>query len=224
MKTRLYVASVLAGLALLVIMIVVVLNYGRHDPSPPSLRDHPNPAIPGKVIYVDEDQCIRRVPASGGDAEELYCLSRNEYVSHLFYIDDQTIGFARPDSRGEILYEVNGGNFDWMYGEQAAKAKVFSFSTEFGGSGFWPDPSERDGLIAENMHSVIYLTQVAGPSTSTFGRKTAPVPWPAARPAKSKLRLSTNDPMPNQRRIITTLQETIHTHDPAPAVRSCRRW
>ena len=46
MKARLYVASVLAGLALLVIMVVVVLNYGRHDPSPPSLRDHPNPAIP----------------------------------------------------------------------------------------------------------------------------------------------------------------------------------
>lgn len=107
MKARLYVASVIGGLALLVIMIVVVLNYGRHDPSPPSLRNHPNPAIPGKVIYVDEDQCIRRVPASGGDAEELYCLSRNEYVSRLFYIDDQTIGFAWSDSRGEILYEVN---------------------------------------------------------------------------------------------------------------------
>jgi hypothetical protein len=68
---------------------------------------------------------------------------------------------------GEILYAVNGGNFDWMYGEQTLKAKIFSFSTEFGGSGFWPDPSERDGLIAENMHSLIYLSQVAGPSAST---------------------------------------------------------
>ncbi len=67
----------------------------------------------------------------------------------------------------EILYAVNGGNFDWMYGEQAAKGKIFSFSTEFGGSGFWPDPSERDGLIAENLHSVIVLAQVAGPSAST---------------------------------------------------------
>jgi hypothetical protein len=69
----------------------------------------------------------------------------------------------------EILYSVNGGNFDWMYGEQTTKAKVFSFSTEVGGSGFWPDPSERDGLIAENLHSIIYLTQVAGPAASVTG-------------------------------------------------------
>lgn len=107
MKARLYVASVIGGLALLVITVVVVLNYGRHDPSPPSLRDHPNPAIPGTVIYLDEDRCIRRVPASGGDAQELYCLSRNDYVSRIFYIDDQTIGIVRSDTRGEVLSVVD---------------------------------------------------------------------------------------------------------------------
>ncbi len=68
--------------------------------------------------------------------------------------------WAKPP---EILYEVNGGSIDWMYGEQTSKSKIYSFSTEIGGSGFWPDPSEKDGLIAENLHSILYLTQVAGP-------------------------------------------------------------
>jgi hypothetical protein len=66
----------------------------------------------------------------------------------------------------EILYSVNGGFFDWAYGEQTTKPKIFSFTTEVGGSDFWPDPSERDGLIAENLYSVIYLAQIAGPTAS----------------------------------------------------------
>lgn len=66
----------------------------------------------------------------------------------------------------ELLYLVNGGCNDWFYGEQTLKPKVFSFCTEFGGSGFWPNPSEREGLIAENMYSAIYLTQIAGPAIS----------------------------------------------------------
>lgn len=63
---------------------------------------------------------------------------------------------------GELLYMVNGGFFDWAYGEQTTKPKIFTFTTEIGGSNFWPDPSERDPLLAENMNSIIYLTQIAG--------------------------------------------------------------
>ena len=63
---------------------------------------------------------------------------------------------------GELLYLVNGGFFDWAYGEQTTKPKIFTFTTEIGGSNFWPDPSERDPLIAENMNSILYLTQIAG--------------------------------------------------------------
>jgi len=69
----------------------------------------------------------------------------------------------------EILYEVNGGFFDWTYGEQTTKPKIFSFCTEFGGSGFWPAQSEREGLLAENLYSALYLTQIAGPVVSTTG-------------------------------------------------------
>jgi carboxypeptidase T len=69
----------------------------------------------------------------------------------------------------ELLYEVNGGSIDWMYGEQVAKPKIFSFSTEISGTGFWPDPSEKDGLIAENLHSILYLTGAAGPYATVKG-------------------------------------------------------
>lgn len=64
----------------------------------------------------------------------------------------------------EILYNVNGGSFDWGYGETSQHTKIFGFTTEIGGSGFWPDPSERDPLIAENLASNLYLCQIAGPN------------------------------------------------------------
>jgi hypothetical protein len=66
----------------------------------------------------------------------------------------------------EILYQVHGGSIDWTYGEQTTKPKIFSYSTEIGGSGFWPDPSEKAGLLAENLQSIIILTQAAGPFPS----------------------------------------------------------
>lgn len=62
----------------------------------------------------------------------------------------------------EILYNVNGASFDWGYGRTDQHTKIYGFTTEIGGSGFWPEESERDGLIAENLHSNLYLCQVAG--------------------------------------------------------------
>jgi hypothetical protein len=61
-----------------------------------------------------------------------------------------------------ILYEVSGGAVDWGYGSVGEHPKIFAVSTEIGGSDFWPDPSEREGLIAENLYSNIYLCLVAG--------------------------------------------------------------
>ena len=62
----------------------------------------------------------------------------------------------------EILYNVNGASFDWGYGRTDLHPKIFGFTTEISGSGFWPSEGERDGLIAENLHSNLYLCQVAG--------------------------------------------------------------
>mgnify|MGYP003379564532 CR=1 FL=1 len=55
MKTRLYVAAVLGGLALLIAVALVVFAFGRHNPSPPSLQDNPRPEIPGQILYLDQD-------------------------------------------------------------------------------------------------------------------------------------------------------------------------
>jgi hypothetical protein len=63
---------------------------------------------------------------------------------------------------GEILYVVSGGSIDWMYGAQSEHPKIFSFSTEIGGSYFWPAQDERDDLLAENLHSILYTTEIAG--------------------------------------------------------------
>lgn len=63
---------------------------------------------------------------------------------------------------GEILYNVNGGAFDWGYGATANHEKIFGFTTEIGGSGFWPAEAERDPLIAQNLAANLFLCQVAG--------------------------------------------------------------
>ncbi len=60
------------------------------------------------------------------------------------------------------LYMVSGGSIDWGYGATTEHPLIFAVTTEIGGSGFWPDPSERDGLIAENLYSNIHLCLVAG--------------------------------------------------------------
>ncbi|MCA9757103.1 MAG: hypothetical protein KDA27_14965 [Candidatus Eisenbacteria bacterium] len=62
----------------------------------------------------------------------------------------------------EILYNVNGAAFDWGHGATNRHERIFSFTTEISGSGFWPLESERDGLIAENLSSNLYLCKVAG--------------------------------------------------------------
>ncbi len=63
---------------------------------------------------------------------------------------------------GASLYLVSGGAFDWGYGATGEHDKIFALTTEIAGSGFWPDPSERDGLIEENLYSDIYFCLIAG--------------------------------------------------------------
>jgi hypothetical protein len=64
---------------------------------------------------------------------------------------------------GEILYNASGVAFDWAYVDTAGHDKIFGYTTEIGGSGFWPQQSEVAGLLAENVWSHLYLTQIAGP-------------------------------------------------------------
>jgi hypothetical protein len=65
-------------------------------------------------------------------------------------------------SAGSVLYIASGVAFDYAFGETTEKPKIYSFTTEVGGSGFWPLDSEIPGLVAENLYSNVYLATVAG--------------------------------------------------------------
>ena len=54
----------------------------------------------------------------------------------------------------DVLYPINGGVNDWMYGEQSTKNKIYSFLPEVGpGSfGFWPPQNAIDGLNKDAIH------------------------------------------------------------------------
>lgn len=116
MKTRLYVAGVLGGLAVLAVVGVLIFQFGRHDPSPPSLIDNPNRAIPGELLFQDEDGCFTRAAASGAAREEeVYCAAGPNFGGPgAVWVDANTIAFvsynvvASPDGKGQpTLVEVD---------------------------------------------------------------------------------------------------------------------
>lgn len=94
-RQRLFVAGVFASFAVLLLLSVVIFQFGRRNPSPPSLQDHPNPAIPGEVIYLATNSCITRIYASGANKQEIVCPGRVDYLARL---DERAIvyGFYFP--------------------------------------------------------------------------------------------------------------------------------
>ena len=64
---------------------------------------------------------------------------------------------------GELLYTTNGDINDWMYGEQTAKPKVFSYTPETGDQidGFWPSPDRIIPICQENMYQNIMMAHLA---------------------------------------------------------------
>ena len=81
---------------------------------------------------------------------------------HMAGIMTQYNGYE-PGQAPELLYEVNGGSFDWVYGAQGEHPKCFAFSNEIGGynDGFWPDESRRDALFNENLWPSLYQIMCA---------------------------------------------------------------
>ncbi len=63
-----------------------------------------------------------------------------------------------------ILYVVNGGTIDWLYGEDVLKPKTFALSFEVGSSSdnFWPPSNRIQPLVEENLGPNIYMAQIAG--------------------------------------------------------------
>ena len=107
LNARLYVAAVIGGLLALVVTVVLVFQFGRHDPSPPSLTDNPNSAIPGKILFVNEDQCVVVAEASGASSEEVYCFGRDKFFSQLYWVDDDTFAYVVPGPTSGSLVEVD---------------------------------------------------------------------------------------------------------------------
>jgi carboxypeptidase T len=73
-------------------------------------------------------------------------------------------GYVPGQPHEAINYPVNGGTFDWAYGDQTFHDKIYSFSNEIGnsGDGFWPEENRREPLFQENIWPHIYLMRVAG--------------------------------------------------------------
>ncbi len=62
------------------------------------------------------------------------------------------------------LYPVNGGSFDWEYGEQTTKEKIYAVSIEVGNNsdGFWPPVSRITPLVESQLQPNLFYARVAG--------------------------------------------------------------
>jgi hypothetical protein len=62
------------------------------------------------------------------------------------------------------LYPVNGGSFDWEYGEQTTKEKVYAVCIEVGttSDGFWPPVSRITPLVQLHLQPNLFYARVAG--------------------------------------------------------------
>jgi hypothetical protein len=89
-KARLAIAGTLAGLAILAAVVVVAFQFGRVDPSPPSLLDRPNPAIPGEILYQEHEGCLVRATASGAGRAEV-CSAAVFYYGPFYWVDTETV-------------------------------------------------------------------------------------------------------------------------------------
>ncbi len=107
LRTRLWAAAIVGGVAAIVVLVVLVFEFGRYHPSPPSLVEHPNLAIPGEILYIDRQGCITRAAASGATRTQVYCPGFG--VSAITWIDGKTIAFTEPkgfDSPAWTKYDL----------------------------------------------------------------------------------------------------------------------
>ncbi|MDP2207991.1 MAG: M14 family zinc carboxypeptidase [Bacteroidota bacterium] len=92
-------------------------------------------------------------------AETPDSLLYREYAKDMTQFNEYVYG-----TPSQLLYPVNGGSDDWMYGEQTMKNKILSMTPEVGTStdGFWPPTSRILPLAQENLFPNLYLAHVAG--------------------------------------------------------------
>lgn len=83
--------------------------------------------------------------------------------THMADIMTSQNGYA-PGQAPDLLYSVNGGSFDWVYGANLEHPECLAFSNEIGSGsdGFWPAESRRLPLFQENLWPSLYQIMAAG--------------------------------------------------------------
>jgi hypothetical protein len=144
MKQRAVVAAVLGGLVAIIAVPLLIFAYGRHDPSPPSLEDDPVMAIPGTVLFFDEDGCVVEVAASGAQGSILTCDVPTSPASFLTRIDARRIAVAQshpgPQGEGFDVTVVNLGTG----AQSTARVSIEDLGFPFG-------PSSQESVHGERV-------------------------------------------------------------------------
>ncbi len=78
-----------------------------------------------------------------------------------------------------LLYPVNGGSFDWEYGEQTTKEKIYAFCIEVGSSsdGFWPPTTRITPLVQLHLQPNLFYARVAA-NPEGLRRPSVPTVYP----------------------------------------------
>jgi hypothetical protein len=174
MKQRLFTVSVIVGLGVLFALAVVIFQFGRHNPSPPSLLKNPNPAIPGELIYFDRSGCIWRTQASGTSREEVYCTGMRDFGAPVVWVGDAEIAWLDYRSSGPTWTVVD---------LQTKQTRIVSLTTtpeKFPGVGA-QSPDGRTTVVADDDGKVFLVeggvrTEIADFDVARYSRP-EPVLW-----------------------------------------------
>jgi len=94
--------------------------------------------------------------------DRIYCPDNDIFVQMGDTVRAMT-GYT-PGPPWLTLYPVNGGSFDWEYGEQTTKEKVYAVSIEVGNNsdGFWPPLDRITPLVESQLQPNLFYARVAG--------------------------------------------------------------
>ena len=156
MRQRAIVAAVLSGLVAIIAVPLLIFAYGRHDPSPPSLDDDPIAAIPGVVLFFDEDGCVVEVEASGARRSILTCDVPTSPASFLTRIDAERIAVAQSHPGPQASFDVTVVNLA-TGGQTTARVSVTDVGFPFG-------PSNQESVHGERVSVSVHgaVTLLAG--------------------------------------------------------------